>query len=284
MIGFAVAVGMVVVAIFIIIFLAMSIKIIQPYEKGLKQKLGRYIGTLEPGVHFIIPMIEEVIVVNMREQVRDVEPQEVICQDNVVVTADAVVFFHPTEAKKAVYSIQNYKVAVTTLAKTMLRAIIGEMKLDEILSGRDKINATLCTQLDKETDKWGVRVTKVEVQKVDPPKDITEAMSRQMKAERGRRAAQLDATGRFEAAEQDKKAAIQKAEGIKQASILEAEGKAKAFELINKTFIGNAQLLKKLDVTETSLKDNAKIVLTEKGIQPVIVLGEEKVLPIRKGK
>ena len=159
----------------------------------------------------------------MRENVVDVPPQEVITKDNVVVTVDAVVYYEATDPVKLIYNVANFYMAATKLAQTNLRNVIGEMQLDESLTSREKINATLRQILDDATDKWGVRVVRVELQRIEPPVDVTEAMHRQMKAERTRRALILEAEG-------DKQAAITRAEGSKQAAILEAEGRATAIK------------------------------------------------------
>ncbi len=208
-------------AFFTFVYLAIAIKIIRPYQKGVVERLGKYQRTFEPGLHVIVPFFDRVTKVDMRENVVDVPPQEVITKDNVVVTVDAVVYYEATDPVKLIYNVANFYLAATKLAQTNLRNVIGEMQLDESLTSREKINAALRQILDDATDKWGVRVVRVELQRIEPPKDVTEAMHRQMKAERTRRAQILEAEG-------DKQAAINRAEGSKQAAILEAEGRAQA--------------------------------------------------------
>jgi regulator of protease activity HflC (stomatin/prohibitin superfamily) len=174
----------------------------------------------------------------MRENVVDVPPQEVITKDNVAVTVDAVVYYEATDPFKLIYNITNFYLAATKLAQTNLRNVVGEMQLDESLTSREKINVTLRNILDEATDKWGVRVVRVELQRIEPPADVTQAMHRQMKAERDRRAMILEAEG-------DKAAAIARAEGSKQSAILEAEGKANAIREI-----ANAERQQKILIAE----------------------------------
>jgi regulator of protease activity HflC (stomatin/prohibitin superfamily) len=210
-------------SIFAFVYLAAAIKIVRPYQKGVVERLGKYQRTHEPGLHVIAPFIDHLTRVDMRENVVDVPPQEVITKDNVVVTVDAVVYYESTDPVKLLYNVSNFYLAATKLAQTNLRNVIGEMQLDESLTSRETINATLRQILDDATDKWGVRVVRVELQRIEPPLDVTEAMHRQMKAERTRRALILEADG-------DKQAAITRAEGSKQSAILEAEGRATAIK------------------------------------------------------
>ncbi len=163
--------------------------------------------------------------VDMREHVIDVPPQEVITKDNVVVTVDAVIYYEITDAYKSAYNVSDFEFATVKLAQTNLRNVIGELELDQTLTSREQINFKLRTVLDEATDKWGIRITRVEIKKIDPPKDIMEAMSKQMKAERTKRAAILEAEG-------IKQAEILKAEGEKQAAILKAEGDAEAIKRV----------------------------------------------------
>ena len=206
----------IIVLIFIFILVASSINIVQQYEKGLVETLGKYSTTEGPGVVLIIPMFQNLRKVDMREQVIDVPPQSVITKDNVSVTVDAVIYFQITDPVRVVYNIANFALAALKLAQTNLRNVIGDMELDSTLTSREKINTQLRIVMDEATDKWGVKVTRVEIQKIDPPRDITDAMSKQMKAEREKRANILEAEGL-------RQAAILKAEGARQAVILEAE-------------------------------------------------------------
>ena len=266
-----------------VILLAKSATVIRQAEKGIVERFGRYKETLDPGLKFIVPFIDSVIArIDMRETVLDIAPQPVITKDNVTVTIDAVVYYFVAEAKAVRYEVANFYNAVSKLAQTNIRNVVGEMSLDDTLTSRERINAALTTTLDEATDKWGVKITRVEVKEIEPPRDISDAMSKQMKAEREKRATILEAEAYREKqileAEGDKQNAIlvaegnrQKeiltAEGDRQAAILRAEGEAKAIENVSKAadtfFIGNAQLLKQLEVTQASLQDNTKLVLSD---------------------
>jgi len=231
-----------------------------------------------------MPFVDRIrAMVDMRETVIDIEPQPVITNDNVVVTVDAVVYYYVTEARAVTYEVANFFQAVSKLAQTNLRNVIGEMSLDQTLTGRERINTSLRETLDEATDKWGVKVTRVEVKEISPPKDITDAMSKQMKAEREKRATILEAEAyrqrQILQAEGDKQNAILVAEGARQSAILRAEGEAKAIENVstaaNTYFIGNAQLLKQLEVTQASLQDNTKLVISDQSrLVNVLGLGE----------
>jgi regulator of protease activity HflC (stomatin/prohibitin superfamily) len=216
---------LVIFALVLIVVVSTGTKIIRPYQKGIIERLGKYQRTADSGLTILIPYLEKVIKVDMREQVVDVPPQAVITKDNVAVEVDAVVYYEITDPVKVQYNISNFYLAATKLAQTNLRNLVGDLALDETLTSREKINNTLRQVLDDATDKWGARVTRVELQRIEPPKDVTEAMHRQMKAERERRAVILEAEG-------TKTAAILKAEGQKQAQILQAEGQAEAIKRV----------------------------------------------------
>ncbi len=199
-----------ILAVVIFIVALTGLRIVAPYEKGVIERLGRYQRTADPGLTLIVPFLDTMRKVDMREQVVDVAPQEVITRDNVVVTVDAIVYYEATDPVKLTYNVADFYNAATKLAQTNLRNVIGETELDEALTSRDMINARLREVLDDATDKWGVRVVRVEIKRIDPPEDVTQAMHRQMKAER------------------EKRAQILEAEGLRQARILEAEGEAEA--------------------------------------------------------
>ena len=202
------------VAIVVFIIAATGLKIIRPWEKGLIERLGKYQRTAESGLTLIIPFIERLIKVDMREQVVDVPPQAVITKDNVVVEVDAVVYYEVTDPIKVTYNVANFYAAATKLAQTNLRNLVGDLALDESLTSREVINTKLREILDDATDKWGTKVTRVELQRIEPPADVTEAMHRQMKAERDRRAMILEA------------------EGQKRSAVLKAEGQAEAIKKV----------------------------------------------------
>lgn len=216
---------LIVILIVLIIYAFTGLKIVRPWEKGLVERLGRFKRTIGSGLNMIVPFIESVVKVDMRETVIEVPPQAVITKDNVVVEVDAIIYTEVTDPVKVKYNVQNFYLATIKLAQTNLRNLVGEMSLDESLTSRDSINAKLRQILDEATDKWGVRVTRVELQRIDPPADVTAAMHRQMKAERERRATVLEADGQREAA-------IKCAEGKKQAAILEAEGRSQAIRQV----------------------------------------------------
>jgi len=209
----------------LIFLLVKCIRIVRPFERGLIERFGKYQRTVDPGIVLLLPFTETLKKLDMREKVIDVPAQEVITKDNAGVLVDALIYLEICDPRLAFYNVQNYEVATTKLAQTSLRNIIGGMELDQTLISREEMNRTLKLALDSATDKWGLNVTRVELQKIEPPKDITEAMSKQMKAERTRRAAILEAEG-------FKQAAILKAEGEKQAAILQADGKSSAIQKI----------------------------------------------------
>lgn len=281
----------VMIAILAAFALLSSVKTVQQYEKGLVVRLGRYSKTVGSGIAFVIPFIDSIIKVDMREQVINVHPQKVITKDNVTVVVDAVIYFKVIDPFKAKFEIENFAIASTTLAQTNLRNLIGEKSLDETLTARETINNNLRNALDQATDSWGIRITRVEVQKIDPPEDITLSMSKQMKAEREKRANILDAEG-------FKQAEILKAEGVKQSKVLTAEGEAKATILkaeaeakavesvavaAEKYFKENAQILKRLEVLQATFKDNSKLILPANA--PILnLLDLEKTFEVGKVK
>ncbi len=221
--------------IFVVILGLFAIRIVRPNEKGLVERLGKYIKTIGPGLNLVVPFIDKVKKVDMRERLIDVPPQQVITKDNAMVTVDAIIYFQVIDPVKVVYNISNFELAALRLAQTNLRNIIGDLELDETLTSREKINSQLRTVLDEATDKWGVKVTRVEIQKIEPPRDLTSAMSKQMKAEREKRAMILEAEGEKQSkmlrAEGEKQAMIFEAEGKKQSEILKAEGEKQALIL-----------------------------------------------------
>ncbi len=215
----------VIIAAFLIIVAITGIKIVRPFQRGLVERLGKFSREAQAGLQFIIPFFERMTKVDMREHFINVPPQEVITRDNVVVSVDAIIYYQVSDAFKVTYNVKAFEPAATMLAQTNLRNVIGELELDQTLTSREMINAKLRDTLDDATDKWGVRVTRVEIKKIEPPKDITESMSQQMKAERTKRAAILEAEG-------IKQSQILQAEGQKQSQILKAEGDAAAIQRI----------------------------------------------------
>lgn len=263
--------------------LAFSVRIVKQYEKGLVIRLGRYSHTADAGVVFLLPFVDQLIRVDMREQVINVLPQQVITQDNVGVTVDAVIYYKVVDPVKAEFEIQDFDLAATTLAQTNLRNLIGDKQLDETLTARDHINASLRQVLDEATNPWGVKVTKVELQKIDPPADISTAMSKQMKAEREKRAAILEAQGVREAE-------ILRAQGEAQARLLRAEAEAKSIEMVSQAaelnFTERARELKKLEVAQVVLSGDKTKFIIPSGAEIINVLGLEDngrtVLPVKR--
>jgi regulator of protease activity HflC (stomatin/prohibitin superfamily) len=232
----AVVIVLAVIGLILFVYVLAGVKIVRPFQKGLVEQLGKYKETVEPGLRLIVPWIQSLRLVDMREQVVDVPPQEVITSDNVVVSVDAVIYYEPTEPQRLVYNVANFMLAITKIAQTNLRNVVGDMQLDEALTSRDKINTELREILDDATDKWGVRVGRVEIQRIDPPPDVMHSMHEQMKAERTRRAVVTQADGERQAAitraEGDQKAVILRAEGDKQQQVLRAEGQATAIQRV----------------------------------------------------
>lgn len=249
-----------IIGLIVLYIVIKSVVIINQYESGLVFRLGKVSGLLHPGVNIIIPFIEYPVKVDMRTKVIDIPPQEMITKDNATVSIDAVVYYRVVDVKRALLEVQDYEYAIINLAQTTLRAIIGSMELDEVLNKREYINSKLLETLDRDTDAWGVRVEKVELREIEPPEDIKNAMTQQMKAERLKRAAILEAEG-------EKQSKILKAEGVAESLRIEAEGQAKAIKIVaeaaQKYFKDEAQLYKALEVANTVLKDNSKFVISE---------------------
>jgi regulator of protease activity HflC (stomatin/prohibitin superfamily) len=274
-----------VILLFALVTLARAARIVRQYEKGLITRLGKYHAMAPSGLTFILPFVDDIIRVDMREQVISVPPQKLITKDNVTVEVDAVVYYKVVDPVKSQFEVQDFGYACTTLAQTNLRNLIGDRTLDETLVARDMINTNLRQVLDEATNNWGVKVTRVEVQKIDPPRDITDAMSRQMKAERDKRAAILDAEGVKQSqilqAEGTKQSEILKAEGDAQARITRANAEAEAIRLVSTAaetfFKERAEMMRRLEVLNNTLAQNTKyIVPSNAGL--VNVLGLDSVL------
>ncbi|AEF18085.1 band 7 protein [Thermoanaerobacterium xylanolyticum LX-11] len=238
------------IILLLLIFIAAvaSIKVVQTGYVYVIERLGQFYKVLEPGWHFVIPFVDYVRAkVSTKQQILDIEPQNVITKDNVKISVDNVIFYKVMSAKDAIYNIENYRSGIVYSTITNMRNIIGDMTLDEVLSGRDKINAVLLKVIDQLTDAYGIKILSVEIKDITPPDEIRQAMEKQMKAERDKRATILQAEGEKQSAiavaegqkqakilqaEAEKEANIRKAEGLRQSQILEAEGKAKAIEAI----------------------------------------------------
>jgi regulator of protease activity HflC (stomatin/prohibitin superfamily) len=262
-----------------------GIRIVRPTERAVIETLGKYTRFGSMGFNWIIPIFQSMIQINVTEQMSDIEPQEIITKDNLNATSDLVVFYRVNSdeqsVKNALYNVEDVEGQIKTLARTTARNVIGNMNFTEVNSQRNKLNLILADTMGKETKTWGVQIVRVELKEITPPKSVQETMNRVIQAENEKDAAINFATAKETEADGIKRAKIKEAEGARQYSILKAEGEAKAFDLINQSFKGNAQLLKRLEVTQASLENNSKIVLTEKGIHPSIIMDA---LPIKSVK
>src|ERR1700720_2281261 len=275
--------------IFGLILLARSARIVNQYEKGIVMRLGKFHGLVPSGLAIIMPLTDSVIRVDMREQVISVPPQKLITKDNVTVEVDAVVYYKVVDPVKSQFEVQDFGYACTTLAQTNLRNLIGDRTLDETLVARDMINTNLRQVLDEATNGWGVKVTRVEVQKIEPPRDITDAMSRQMKAEREKRAAVLEAEGIKQSqilqAEGKKQSEILKAEGDAQARVTRENAEAEAIKLVSNAaetyFKERAEMMRRLEVLNHTLAHNTKYIVPANA-SLVNVLGLDGIVPANK--
>jgi regulator of protease activity HflC (stomatin/prohibitin superfamily) len=286
----SVAFPIILIIIVVVIVFFSGVRIVRPTERGLIETLGKYTKFALPGYHWVIPGIQKLYQINITEQMINAEPQVIITNDNLNATVDAQVYLKVMEDEESVknsqYNAANYKYQIVNLARTTLRNIIGTMSLRSANSERGRINADLHHTLETETKKWGIEIVRAELKEIDPPKDVQETMNKVVKAENEKIAAIDFATAAETNADGVKRAEIKKAEGIKQAKILEAEGEAQAIKLVNEAaeayFVGNAQILRKLQATETSLQNNAKIVVPA-NTELINVIGEMSgVLPIEK--
>jgi regulator of protease activity HflC (stomatin/prohibitin superfamily) len=282
-------VAVAIIILVVVVLLSMGIKKVNQYERGIVERWNAYEKTVAPGLRYILPFAQRIFRVNMREQVIDVPPQEIITEDNVVVTIDAVVYYQITDPVKALYEIEDFELAIVKLAQTTLRNIVGEMSLDTCLTSREKINIELRKVLDEATDKWGTKVNRIEVQRIDPPADIQMAMHKQKTAEQERRQIRLLATGRKEASMQEREGAILKAQGEAKAIELVATAQAEAVKVVsqaaNQYFQENAQLNKKLDVIRDTFAQQTKIIVPSTS-DVLAVLGFEgspTILPVKRG-
>ena len=292
-----------IIVIIIVAFALTGIKIIRPTHRAVIETLGKFTRVQKAGITIVFPIIQKWHPVEITDTLVDVQRQEVITQDNLNCTVDAQVYFKvgdsTEEVKNALYKVHDYHRQIVQLVKTTLRNVIGGNAFKDVNSQRAKLNLEVFDTMSRETKDWGIRIVRVELKEIEPPKDVQETMNMVIKAENDKQSA-IDFANAVETrADGEKRAEIQKAEGIKAALILKAEGDAQAIErvaqarakeiqLVNeaaeKYFVGNAQILKKLEVTQASLEKNSKVVLTEKGISPTIVLNEtrDKIIPTTK--
>jgi len=264
----------------VVVFLA-GVRIVRPTHRALVERMGKYRRFGNPGFHWIIPLIDRMIQINVTEQMVDAQPQEIITNDNLNARVDAQVYFKVKDdedsVKSSQYNVNNYQSQIVNLARTTLRNIIGTLTLKSANSERDKINDELLETLAAETQNWGMEIVRTELKEIDPPKDVQETMNKVVKAENEKIASLGFADAAERQADGIKRAEIKKAEGIKQAKILAAEGEAEAIRLVNEAantyFVGNAQLLRKLEAVEISLRQNAKVVLPA-GSELINVIGD----------
>ena len=292
--------GWVLLILFILILFGIGIKIVRPTEKALVERLGKYRKTAEQGFHWIIPVVEKMVRVNVTENMVDVQPQKIITRDDLNATVDAVVYFRVMDPKRAIYNAENYKVQISSLARTTLRDIIGKMTLTEANSKRDVLNQQLELELDRQTDAWGIDVIRVELQRIEPPDDVQQAMNNVVIAERDKKAAVDFATAVETKADGERRAEIKRSEGEKRGLILRAEGQAEAIRQVadadadrikkvntalREYFKDEAQIYKKLETVENALKDGSKFVIdpnTE--ITNVIAERMTGIIPVEKPK
>jgi len=281
-----------VIGAFVLFIFLSGIRIIRPTHRGLVERMGKYQRFGQPGFHWIIPIIDRMVRINVTEQMIDAQPQEIITNDNLNARVDAQVYFKVKPDEESVkcsqYNVNDYKYQIVNLARTTLRNIIGTLTLKSANSERDKINGELLNTLAKETQSWGMEIVRTELKEIDPPKDVQETMNKVVKAENEKIAALDFANAVEREADGTKRSEIKKAEGIRQAKILAAEGEAEAIRLVNeaanKYFVGNAQLLRKLEAVENALRNNAKIVVPAES-ELVNVIGDlSGVLPMRRGE
>lgn len=285
-----------------LIFVASGIRIVRPTHRAVVERFGKYNRYQEPGIIWIVPFIEKQISVNITEQMTEAMEQEIITKDNLNAKVDAQVYFKvkPTEdaVKSSLYGVYNYSHQIIALAQTSLRNVIGGKEFVEVNSKRNTLNDEIRSLIQAQTIAWGIDIVRVELKQIVPPKDVQDTMNKVIQANNTKTAAIDFATATETEADGQRRAEIKKAEGVKQALILEADGKAQAIELVasatakqievvntsaNKFFVGNAQLLKQFETNQASLENNTKIVFTEKGSSPTIVIGEkDTIIPIKR--
>jgi len=278
------------IAVVIVLLFFGGIRIVRPTHRGLVERLGKYKRFAKPGFNWIIPGIDRLFQINITEVMVDAQPQEIITNDNLNARVDAQVYFRVNEdepsVKNSQYNVFNYQWQIVNLARTTLRNIIGTLTLKSANSERGKINSELQRTLRDETKNWGIDIVRTELKEIDPPKDVQETMNKVVKAENEKIAAVDFATATETMADGARRAEIKKAEGIRQARVLEAEGEAQAIKLVNEAanqyFVGNAQLLRRLETVERALAQNAKIVVPS-NTELINVIGEMAgVVPIVK--
>ncbi|PKL82247.1 MAG: paraslipin [Ignavibacteriae bacterium HGW-Ignavibacteriae-3] len=278
------------ILVLVIIIFFWGIRIVRPTRRGLVERLGKYYRFAHPGFNWIIPVIDNLYQVNTTEQMVDAEPQEIITNDNLNAMVDAQIYYRVKDDEESVknsqYNVNNVNYQIVNLARTTLRNIIGTLTLKSANSERGKINSELHTVLMKETHNWGIDIVRAELKQIDPPKDVQDTMNKIVKAENEKIAAVDFATAAETTADGLKRAEIKKAEGIRQAKILQAEGEAEAIKLVNEAaeryFVGNAQILKKLETVQNSLAQNTKIIVPQDQDLVNVISDMAGIIPIKK--
>jgi len=277
--------GLVILILGVLVYFLSGFRTVRPTQKGIVERFGKYMRTRDQGLSWIIPIFEKMYKVNITEQMVDIPPQMVITQDKLNAEVDAVVYYKIVDVKASVYNVDDHRSQLTSLARTTLRAVIGNMTLTDANENRASINKRVEEVLDKETASYGVEVLRCEIQKIEPPADVQASMNNVVKAEQEKIAARDFATAMETRADGEKRAEIKKAEGLKQSLILSAEGKAESIKVVadadadrikvvneaaDKYFIGNAQILKKLETVEGALKENVKFIVDSDKVQTII--------------
>jgi len=273
----------------VILYFLSGIKILRPTERGVVETLGKFSSYREAGFNFVFPIFQKITRVNVTERMTDIEPQEIITKDNLNAQVDLVVYYKikkdEDNVKKALYEVHDVIAQLETLARTTARNVIGTMPFREVNSERKTLNDRLQALLETETKNWGVDVLRVELKDITPPGSVQETMNKVIQAENEKDASKDLATAVETQADGKKRAAVKEAEGIKQSKIIVAEGQAQAIKLVNeaaeKYFKSNAQKLKQMEVTQASLESNSKIIITDKGINPNLIIGD---IPIKETK
>ncbi|MBM3699321.1 MAG: SPFH/Band 7/PHB domain protein [Actinobacteria bacterium] len=278
-------ISIVFIAVGFLFFLFAGFRTVRPTQKGIVERFGKYMRTRDAGLTWIIPMVEKMYRVNITEQMVDIPPQMVITQDKLNASVDAVVYYKIKDVKASIYNVDDHRAQLTSLARTTLRAVIGNMTLTDANEKRASINEKVEIVLDKETASYGVEVLRCEIQKIEPPADVQASMNNVVKAEQEKIAARDYATATETRADGEKRAEIKKAEGVKQGLILSAEGQGEGIKIVanaeadrikivneaaDKYFIGNAQVLRKLETVEASLKENVKFIIDSDKVATIV--------------
>lgn len=277
--------GLAILVIGVLFYLLSGFRTVRPTQKGIVERFGKYMRTRDQGLSWIIPVFEKMYKVNITEQMVDIPPQMVITRDKLNAEVDAIVYYRIIDVKASVYNVDDHRTQLTSLARTTLRAVIGNMTLTDANENRASINTKIEAVLNKETSNYGVELLRCEIQKIEPPADVQAAMNNVVKAEQEKIAARDFATAMETRADGEKRAEIKRAEGVKQGLILSAEGKAESIKVVanadadrirvvneaaNKYFIGNAQILKKLETVENALKENVKFIVDSDKVQTIV--------------